>query len=328
MPIVDRKSYEDSRNVVEQLLPDRPIRKKLLEFLSSAIIYANGLKSDNWSLNLDKQGKFIRFNVGQVYCVQISRGEVLILGLKTALKAELADRNLEIEFVGYKGLGKDKEKVLSHSLQAVPDCLARVPDSVACIVAHENIIPYLRVANQHFISYAIDNTTQLPPMKKAHSVGFIEYLSKFNSKYISNPTYAISEEKFYLYQETENFSEGTVHQHTVNLYERSRTARKKCIEYYGAICSICGFDFGKVYGPLGKDYMEVHHLKPLSEINETYQVDPVNDLRPVCPNCHAMIHRKDPPLSIEQVKDSLARYGCPASADSRCCLRGRNRDGL
>jgi 5-methylcytosine-specific restriction protein A len=107
----------------------------------------------------------------------------------------------------------------------------------------------------------------------------------------------------------DNLIEGAVRQITVNSYERNPMARKKCIEHYGTTCCICGFDFEAVYGPLGKDYTNVHHLKPLSDINETYQVDPVNDLCPVCPNCHAMIHRKNPPLTIEQVKGLLATYG-------------------
>jgi putative restriction endonuclease len=108
---------------------------------------------------------------------------------------------------------------------------------------------------------------------------------------------------------SDNLVEGAVRQIAVNSYERNSTARKKCIEHYGTTCYICGFDFETMYGPLGKDYTHVHHLKPLSEINEAYQVDPINDLRPVCPNCHAIIHRKNPSLTIEQVRDLLATYG-------------------
>jgi len=107
----------------------------------------------------------------------------------------------------------------------------------------------------------------------------------------------------------DNLIEGAIRQITVNSYERNPVARKKCIEHYGAVCIVCGFNFEKAYGPLGKDYIHVHHLNPLSEISEMYKVNPVNDLRPVCPNCHAMIHRKNPPLTIEQVKDLLMAYG-------------------
>ena len=105
-----------------------------------------------------------------------------------------------------------------------------------------------------------------------------------------------------------NLVEGAVRQITVNSYERNSVARRKCIEHFGAQCVICKLDFGKTYGPLGDGYIHVHHLKPLSKINESYEVDPINDLRPVCPNCHAMIHRKNPPLSIERVKNLLSMY--------------------
>ena len=49
----------------------------------------------------------------------------------------------------------------------------------------------------------------------------------------------------------------------------------------------------------------MHHLRPLSEIGEEYEVDPIEDMRPVCPNCHLMIHRRTPPLKIEEIKALL-----------------------
>ncbi len=88
----------------------------------------------------------------------------------------------------------------------------------------------------------------------------------------------------------------------VNKYERDPTARGKCIEKWGVDCSVCAFNFKKRYGELGTDYIHVHHLKPLSEIAKEYKLDPVNDLRPVCPNCHAMLHSKVPAISIEELK--------------------------
>lgn len=78
----------------------------------------------------------------------------------------------------------------------------------------------------------------------------------------------------------------------VNRYERSSVARKKCIGYHGCSCYICGLDFEKKYGVLGKGFIHVHHIKPLNEIDDSYIVDYKNDLIPVCPNCHSMLHRK------------------------------------
>jgi 5-methylcytosine-specific restriction enzyme A len=101
--------------------------------------------------------------------------------------------------------------------------------------------------------------------------------------------------------------EGAVKRVSVNAYERSPEARRKCIEHYGVTCKICGFNFEKTYGKAGKDFIHVHHLKQMSEIGETYQIDPIQDLRPVCPNCHAIIHKRTPSYTIEEVKVFLKR---------------------
>jgi 5-methylcytosine-specific restriction protein A len=64
---------------------------------------------------------------------------------------------------------------------------------------------------------------------------------------------------------------------------------------------ICGFSFEQHFGDIGKGFIHVHHLRPLGNIGENYEVDPVTDLIPVCPNCHAMIHRKNPPYSPQEL---------------------------
>lgn len=93
----------------------------------------------------------------------------------------------------------------------------------------------------------------------------------------------------------------------VNAYERDPRARKACIEHYGAVCSVCGLDFGVMYGTLGQGFIHVHHIVPLSTIRKSYVVNPIKDLRPVCPNCHAMLHRGAEVLTIEQLKDILRK---------------------
>lgn len=92
---------------------------------------------------------------------------------------------------------------------------------------------------------------------------------------------------------------------TATVYERSRAARRRCIEHFGTFCQVCGFNFAERYGVTGRDYIQVHHLTPLSHIGQSYVVDPVDDLRPVCANCHAMLHRSDPPFSIDELKRML-----------------------
>jgi 5-methylcytosine-specific restriction protein A len=105
------------------------------------------------------------------------------------------------------------------------------------------------------------------------------------------------------------YVEGATHQISVNSYERNPAARRACIDHYGTGCSVCGFNFGQVYGNLGEGYIHVHHLRDLASIGTDYEVDPINDLRPVCPNCHAMLHRETPAMSIERLKEIIGQSG-------------------
>lgn len=98
------------------------------------------------------------------------------------------------------------------------------------------------------------------------------------------------------------YDEGAQHTAIENVYERNPQARKECITHSGLRCQVCDLDFEERYGELGKGFIHVHHLKPLSEIGSQYQVNPVRDLRPVCPNCHSMLHQKSPPLKIEELR--------------------------
>lgn len=101
------------------------------------------------------------------------------------------------------------------------------------------------------------------------------------------------------------YSEGKTKQVLVNSYERKPIARKKCIEHYGLNCQVCNFSFEKKYGTLGKDFIHVHHIIDISSIGHEYSIDPIKDLIPVCPNCHSMLHKTKPALSIETLKKKL-----------------------
>lgn len=86
-------------------------------------------------------------------------------------------------------------------------------------------------------------------------------------------------------------------------YERSTQNREAAIRIHGTKCMICGFDFEKKYGELGKGYIEVHHIRPLSEIDEEVVVNPEKDLVCVCSNCHRMLHRfKSYMVTVEELR--------------------------
>jgi 5-methylcytosine-specific restriction enzyme A len=91
----------------------------------------------------------------------------------------------------------------------------------------------------------------------------------------------------------------------VNTYERNPVARQVCIDHYGASCMVCDFDFEKTFGGIGKGFIHIHHIVDLATIGEEYSVDPTADLIPVCPNCHAMLHRQRPAYGIDELRKIL-----------------------
>lgn len=110
----------------------------------------------------------------------------------------------------------------------------------------------------------------------------------------------------FAYEVSENvlYEEGGVKTKLHKIRERNRAAREMCIRAKGTKCSVCGFDFKAVYGEIGKGYIQVHHLKQLSSTRGIRITDPIKELAPVCPNCHAMLHRgkNGKMLTIEELK--------------------------
>ena len=101
----------------------------------------------------------------------------------------------------------------------------------------------------------------------------------------------------------QEFTEGNVVESHYDRHERDHGARLKCIEHYGCKCAICGFEFEAQYGDVGKDFIEVHHIVPISSTKGEHDVDPINYLIPVCSNCHSIIHRRRPyPYLPEDIK--------------------------
>ena len=106
---------------------------------------------------------------------------------------------------------------------------------------------------------------------------------------------------------TDHFIEGAMTANLINVYERNKKARNACLRHFGKKCAVCGFDPTTVYGDLGTDLIHVHHLKELASSRRPRRVDPIKDLRPICPNCHAAIHAKTPAFSIKQLQAIMKR---------------------
>jgi len=132
-------------------------------------------------------------------------------------------------------------------------------------------------------------------------VGLRKILDKYSKKGVVLFGKTFEEE----YSSEPQLFEGTQLRVNVNVYERNKIARHKCIDHYGLECAICGFNFETVYGELGRGFIHVHHVVDIAEVGGKYKIDYVEDLIPVCPNCHAMLHKKKPAYKISELKNLL-----------------------
>ena len=107
----------------------------------------------------------------------------------------------------------------------------------------------------------------------------------------------------------QHYPEGAVSKVPVNRYERDRRNRAAAISIHGVACKACEFDFGERYGPTAAGFIEIHHITPVSQLGTDYIVDPAQDMVPLCPNCHAVAHRREPPLSVDEIKNLLRSPG-------------------
>jgi 5-methylcytosine-specific restriction endonuclease McrA len=100
--------------------------------------------------------------------------------------------------------------------------------------------------------------------------------------------------------------EGKKYETAVTKYERNQGNRKLCIAHYGYVCKVCEINFEQAYGDLGKDFIEVHHLHPVSQGERN--VNPIEDLIPLCSNCHSMIHRQEDVSDWEGLREKYLKY--------------------
>ena len=106
--------------------------------------------------------------------------------------------------------------------------------------------------------------------------------------------------------EMHGYPEGAIQKIEVNRYERDRRNRAAALAIHGFECSACGLDFGKRYGSEFEGYIHVHHVVPVSKVGPHYVINPKDDLIPLCPNCHAVAHRRNPPFTIAEIQEKIA----------------------
>lgn len=106
-------------------------------------------------------------------------------------------------------------------------------------------------------------------------------------------------------QDDDEFAEGKkllvkhiYHERNQQLITKAK--RKFILEHGHLYCEACGFDFKEKYGELGEGFIEAHHTKPVSQMQDNEKTN-LNDIVMLCSNCHSMVHRRKPWLSKEEI---------------------------
>lgn len=176
----------------------------------------------------------------------------------------------------------------------------------------ESVSKYQNITiNNETISSEEDIRDILVQLKKYYADSYVSNCGTALRRYLK---FVNSEQPNFRYAEEitdgESCFEGAPITITVNQYERKPENRTKAINYHGLNCYVCDFNFERVYGDLGMGYIHIHHTIPLHTIKNQYKVDIKKDLVPVCPNCHAMLHRAKPALTIKELQAILVKVKC------------------
>lgn len=288
-PVIDRFDRRSVARMFQLFWPEASVARAVAQNIAASIHTAHTIADGCWELTLYPRG--LRLNVGQVETMTMWHE-----GARFLFRAPLdvsPDERLEIVV--------DERPVYP----AVP-----IPSGV-CFIPSPQLAAMpaaIRVAHEAYIERAA-SLKRISPFKKSFSPAALEHIEWILGTSLPRPSYVVQEgvprQVDPLPDEldaSEPIVEGAWYQVVVNAYERDPLARQLCIAKHGTTCVICTFSFGATYGPVAEGFIHVHHLRPLSEIGGEYEVDPVEDLRPVCPNCHAVLHRRVPAFSITEVR--------------------------
>lgn len=302
-----RDSEEFAASLLETLCPSPGDRKLVLGQLLTSISVASKISPRIWAVTLFDNG--FRLNVGPVEVMTFSVMDSVQTGMTL----------VEVRLLLHGLVDEDTRAVLHHAQdiheiseshyasvpqpQFVYRGLADISNGTLSKESHhelERALTLLQPMHANFIAHAAKTSSggirKSSTFHRSHSPGLHAYAEAF----VAGHWHVIHQP-----EEQSALLEGGAFSVQATVYERNPVARQKCIAHYGLNCVVCGFNFGATYGNTAKNHVHVHHLKPIASIGKEYTVDPISDLRPVCANCHSVIHLRQPPYSIEEVKNML-----------------------
>lgn len=284
-----RRGAGYAANTFERLWPRPSELRGCAELLADAIERAVEI-GGAWSVTLDPDN--VRLNVGMVRLLSFSEGRFWFAATVPAVEPPkwLSDVS-------------DRETVYN----AVP-----VPSRgyVASSSRAADLPPAFRGAFLEYVAEAARRRKGSSLWAYAHSASVVTFLNEYLGRTLPQPpgTAAAADAPVAGGEasDTRDFIEGERRTLVHDVHERDPRARRACIEARGTRCAACGLSFAERYGALGAGFIEVHHLTPIAHAEGARPVDPARDLVPVCPNCHRMLHREDPPLAPEELRRRIA----------------------
>jgi 5-methylcytosine-specific restriction protein A len=285
---------------------DAKLRQEILRCLLNSIGFVERVAPQAWAVTLFDNG--FRLNVGQV--------EALTCGVFADEEHLGSWRPFEVRLLTQ---GELPAEVLSAQ-QRESSCLQIWPTPYKSVPLPQHVVSMsfdqaselsqwlemLGSAHERYLSAALRTSTGRPrsstTFRRTHSQGLIDYAMTFCSEgaAVTDMT-AVNE----LDLAETGFFEGRPIAVRTTRYEREEGARRACLLHHGYKCAACGFNFGAVYGSVADLYIQVHHLNPLASAGGELAINPIIDMRPLCANCHAVAHFKNPPYTVEEIRSFI-----------------------
>lgn len=293
------RSLSEIRKLFEEKLLINPhSRERYLSFLAESIENAHVHAPDEWIIRYHPQRDTygIHLRVGIVTPFAIEREKIWM-----ALDQEQLDANLH-SYLEAKESWNWKHGERSHFIRAQSCNGFYLPDKdpqgkLWSVVRELNSAVFSRIGG---LKYKLARNS-----REEYQPAVLEFLRQELKQTVPEPgAYLMLSKKE---DESKVFYEGARKQISVKTYERNQLAREECLKHHGSRCQVCEQYMSDIYGSAAVGLIHVHHIKPLSEVKAGYKVNPEKDLIPVCPNCHAVIHRRNPPYAIKEVKGFLKK---------------------
>lgn len=257
-----------------------PTDQTFLRFFVNAVDIASEASAASWGVTPCDGG--VRLNAGHCEALTLWHDGARVLVKKVELPKDVRSRGVAI-IPGYvSSPGSVMLEIDGRSVRSIARLLQKV-----------------RAAHSAAIAVSVKRALN-PGARRGHSDDAVRALSEWAARALPLPTFKrpkVATSRW----------EGAIKESRATTYERSAAARAACLDHHGCQCVACGLLFEQRYGPDAMGLIHVHHVRAVSSRGRRYKVNPVADLRPVCPNCHAVIHSVRSPLTIAQVRLMLKR---------------------